>query len=156
MTFWPRFAVSRYDLGNLVKVEDMFTLRPAPSTKIRGGSCCGSQIGSWPNIFKVLSGCKRTHSKIPTNIHATALHSGLGTVDWGLGGGDVVRMGWWWGIVWGWSGDGHWGAGNVFYVPLNYEMWLHYFMWFYENNGSWQKQRPCQRWGNKVPTLVHV
>ena len=27
ITFWPRFSISRIDLGNQVKVKDMFTLR---------------------------------------------------------------------------------------------------------------------------------
>ena len=31
MVFWPRFSFSRNDSGNLVKVSDIFTLRPAPS-----------------------------------------------------------------------------------------------------------------------------
>ena len=92
MTFWPRFAISRNDLGNWVKVKDMFTLRPAPSTEFRGGSCCGSQIGWGPHICKVLPGCIITHSKTPINIHVTVLHSGLGTgVGWG---GDGDGMGW--------------------------------------------------------------
>ena len=65
MTFWPRFAISRNDLGNLVKVKDMFTLRPAPGTEFRGGSCCGSQIGWGPHICKVLSGCITADSKTP-------------------------------------------------------------------------------------------
>ena len=65
MTFWPRLAISRNDLGNLVKVKDMFTLRPAPGTEFRGGSCCGSQIGWGPHICKVLSGCITADSKTP-------------------------------------------------------------------------------------------
>ena len=65
MTFWPRFAISRNDLGNLVKVKDMFTLRPAPGTEFRGGSCCGSQIGWGVHICKVLSGCITADSKTP-------------------------------------------------------------------------------------------
>ena len=96
MTLWPRFAISRNDLGNWVKVKDMFTLRPAPSTEFRGGSCCGSRIGWGPHICKVLPGCIITHSKTPINIHVTVLHSGLGTgvggvgmgMGWGLGMGD--------------------------------------------------------------------
>ena len=64
-TFWPRFAISRNDLGNLVKVKDMFTLRPAPGTEFRSGSCCGSQIGWGPHICKVLSGCTTADSKTP-------------------------------------------------------------------------------------------
>ncbi len=65
MTFWPWFAISRNDLGNLVKVKDMFTLRPAPGTEFRGGSCCGCQIGWGPHICKVLSGCISADSKTP-------------------------------------------------------------------------------------------
>ena len=109
MTFWPRFAISRNDLGNWVKVKDMFTLRPAPSTEFRGGSCCGSQIGWGPHICKVLPGCIIAHSKTPINIHVTVLHSGLGT-----------EVGWGWGWGWGWGGDGDWGwgIGNVRYCPL--------------------------------------
>ena len=109
MTFWPRFAISRNDLGNWVKVKDMFTLRPAPSTEFRGGSCCGSQIGWGPHICKVLPGCIITHSKTPINIHVTVLHSGQGTGDWG-------GVGWGWG--WGGDGDWGWGIGNVRYFPL--------------------------------------
>ena len=119
MTFWPRFAISRNDLGNWVKVKDMFTLRPAPSTEFRGGSCCGSQIGWGPHICKVLPGCIITHSKTPINIHVTVLHSGLGTgVGWG----------------WGWGGDGDWGwgIGNVRYFPL-ISVNFHYFPLFSVN-----------------------
>ena len=72
----------------------MFTLRLAPSTEIRGGSCCGSQIAWGCHICKVLPGCIITHSKTPINIHVTVLHSGLGTgvgeVGWGW---DGVEMG---------------------------------------------------------------
>ena len=69
MTFWPRFAISGNDLGNLVKVKDMCTLRPAPGTEFRGGSCCGSQIGWGPHICKVLSGCITADSKTPMDEH---------------------------------------------------------------------------------------
>ena len=69
MTFWPRFAISRYDLGNLVKVEDMFTLRPAPDTEFRSGSCWGSQIDWGRNICKVLPGCITADSKTPMDEH---------------------------------------------------------------------------------------
>ena len=65
MTLWPRFAISRNDIGNLVQVKDMFTLRPAPGTEFRGGSCCGSQIGRGPHICEVLSGCITADSKTP-------------------------------------------------------------------------------------------
>ena len=65
MTFWPRFSNSRNDLGNQVKVKDISTLRPVPSTEFRGGSCCGSQISWGPHICKVLPGCIKTCSKTP-------------------------------------------------------------------------------------------
>ena len=35
MTFWPRFAISRNDSGNLIKVKDMFTLRPALAQNLK-------------------------------------------------------------------------------------------------------------------------
>ena len=97
MTFWPRFAISRNDLGNWVKVKDMFTLRPAPSTEFRGGSCCGSQIGWGPHICKVLPGCIITHSKYSF---------ALGTGDWG-GVGSGWGRGWdGMGVGGGWGGLG--------------------------------------------------
>ena len=77
MTFWPRFAISRNDRGNLVKVEDMFTLRPAPDTEFRGGSCCDSQIGWGPHIFKVLPGCITADSKTTMSEHATLNYANL-------------------------------------------------------------------------------
>ena len=51
ITFWPRFPISRNDLGNWVEVKDMLTLRPAPSPEFRGGSCRDSQIGRRPHIY---------------------------------------------------------------------------------------------------------
>ena len=77
MAFWPRFAISRNDLGNWVKVKDMFTLRPAPSIEIRGGSCCCSQMAWGCHISKVLPGCIITHSKTPINSHIIVLYWAL-------------------------------------------------------------------------------
>jgi hypothetical protein len=57
MTFWPMFTISRNNLGNLVKVKDMFTLRQAPSTEFEGGSQCDNQIRLEAHIRKVLPGC---------------------------------------------------------------------------------------------------
>ena len=71
MAFWPRFAASRNNLGNLVKIEDMLTLRPAPTTEFRGGSCCGIQIDWGPNICKVSPGCIAANSKTPMGEHVT-------------------------------------------------------------------------------------
>ena len=50
LTYWPRFSISRNDLGNQAEIKDISTLRMAPSTEFRGGSCGGSQIG-WGPIF---------------------------------------------------------------------------------------------------------
>ena len=69
MTFWPRFAISRNDLGNLVKVKDVFTLRPAPSTEFEGGSQCDSQIRWEAHICKFLPGCLTADSKTPMDEH---------------------------------------------------------------------------------------
>ena len=52
MTFWPRFLISRNELGKQVNIEDTSTLRLAPSTEFQGGSCCDGQIGWGPHIFK--------------------------------------------------------------------------------------------------------
>ena len=76
MTFWPRLAISGNELRNLVKVKEMFNLRPAPATEFQGGSCCGSQIGWRLDIRKILAGCTRTYSKAPRNTHSTGLHLG--------------------------------------------------------------------------------
>ena len=51
----------------------MDTLRPAPSTEFRGGSCRDSQIGWRPHICKALPGCIIAHSKTPVNLHTTGL-----------------------------------------------------------------------------------
>ena len=70
-TFWPRFAISRHDLGNLVKVKDVFTLRPAPSTEFEGGFQCDSQI-RWEThicILFFLPGCLTADSKTPMDEH---------------------------------------------------------------------------------------
>jgi len=37
-------------------VEQIGTLRPAPRTEFRGGSCCGSQIGWRGHIYNFLQG----------------------------------------------------------------------------------------------------
>jgi hypothetical protein len=55
MTLWPRLSTSRSDIGNGVEVEDMFTLRPAPSTEFQDG--CGSQVGWGAHVCKVVPGC---------------------------------------------------------------------------------------------------
>jgi hypothetical protein len=96
MTFWPRFSISRNDLRNRVKVEDMCTLRPAPSTEFRGGSCCDSQIGWGPHTCKVLPGGIIAESKTPVNIHVELwLGNGAGGWrqaggrDWGMRGEDL-------------------------------------------------------------------
>ena len=73
LTCWPRFPISRNDLQNQDEVKDISTLRPAPSTEFRGGSCCDSQIGWGPHICKVLPRCITAHSKTPTNLHITVL-----------------------------------------------------------------------------------
>ena len=73
MTFWPRFSTSRNDLGNQAEIKDISTLRLAPSTEFRGGSCCGSQIGWGGHIFKILPRCIPAHSKTPTKSHITGL-----------------------------------------------------------------------------------
>ena len=118
MTFWPRFAVSRNDLGNFVEIGDMFTLRPAPSTEFRRGSCCSSQIGWGPNICKVLPGCVITHSKIPQEYTNTGCGwDGLGRV--GMGGDG-----------WGWVGMG-WdeGSGSVSWVRMGARMGWERQLW---------------------------
>ena len=66
MTFRPRFSISGNELGNQVKVEDISTLRPAPSTECRGGSCCDSQMGWGLHICKALPG--RITTEIKTHI----------------------------------------------------------------------------------------
>ena len=81
------FVISRNDLGNLVSVEDMFDLRPAPSTEFRDGSCYDSRTGWRRHICKVLPVCIIPHSETPPNTHVTALVCGLGSDedrDWGL------------------------------------------------------------------------
>ena len=97
MRFWPRFAISRNDVRNWVKVKDMFTLRPAPSTTNRGGSCCDSQIGCRRNISKVLRECVIMHSKTPIGVHVTVLVWGYGCgAGTGKGRGQVrMRLGDW-------------------------------------------------------------
>ena len=77
MTFLPRFAISRNNLGKLVKVKDMFTLRPAPGTEFRGGCCCSSQIDWGPNICKVLPGSITTDSKTPMGEHVMLSYAKL-------------------------------------------------------------------------------
>ena len=84
----------------------MLTLRLAPSTEFRGGSCRDSQIGWRPHICKVWPGCIKAHSKTPTHLH---------TLGWRL--------------VWGWDVGGYglgmgggggrsgWVARNVFSFP---------------------------------------
>jgi hypothetical protein len=69
MTFWPRFQVSRNDLGNFVEMKDMFTLKPAPGKEVQGGPCCSSQVDWGPNICKALPGCITTDSKTPMGEH---------------------------------------------------------------------------------------
>ena len=69
MTFWPRFAISRNDLGNLVRVKDMFTLRSAPSTEFEGGSQCDSQTRWEAHICNFLPGCLTADSKTPMEQH---------------------------------------------------------------------------------------
>ena len=69
----------------------MLTLRPAPSTEFRGGSCRDSQIGWRPHICKVLPECIKAHSKTPMHLH---------TVGW-------RRV--WVGCGWSWGGDGRSG-----------------------------------------------
>ena len=66
LTYWPRFSISNNDSGNEVEVRDISTLRPAPSTECRGGSCCDSQMGWGPHICKVLPG--RITTEIKTHI----------------------------------------------------------------------------------------
>ena len=70
----------------------MLTLRPAPSTEFRGGSCRDSQIGWRPHICKVLPGCIRTHSKTPMNGNGLIL-------DWGLKVGTRLAVG----LSWDWG-----------------------------------------------------
>ena len=69
MTFWPRFPISRNDLGNWLEVEDMLTLCPIPSTEFRGGSCRDSEIGWRLHICKDSPGCIIAHAKTPVNLH---------------------------------------------------------------------------------------
>ena len=73
LTYWPRFSISRNDLGNQAEIKDISTLRPAPSTEFEGGSGCNSQIGWGPHVCKVLAGCISVHSRIPINLHNTIL-----------------------------------------------------------------------------------
>ena len=82
--FWPMFTISSNDLGNWVKVKDIFALRPAPSTHFRGSSCCDSRICWKSYICEVLPGCVKTHSKTTISIHVAIFVCGLG---WGWGGG---------------------------------------------------------------------
>ena len=95
MTFWTKFSFSRSDLRNSVETKDIFTLRPAPGTEVRGGSCCDSQIDWRPNHCKALQGCIRTHSKTPVNGNVLVL-------DWGrkVGTGLAVGIGLGLGGVW--------------------------------------------------------
>ena len=65
----PSFSVSRNDPDNFVKISDMFTLRPAPSTAFQGGPCRSSQIDWSADICKVLPGCIATDSKTPMGEH---------------------------------------------------------------------------------------
>ena len=92
MTFWPRLAISRSDLGNWFKVKDVFTLRLAPSTEFRSGSCCNNNCLRRPNICKVLPGCLETHPEKPINLQLK---------DWGLRSGGV-----------GWGREWEWGLGD--------------------------------------------
>ena len=89
LTFRPRFSFSRNDKGNHVRVEDICTLRPAPRTQFRGGSCRDNQIGWRPYICKVLPGCMRTHSKTPINGNVLVLDWGqkVGKAGGGVGAG---------------------------------------------------------------------
>ena len=68
LTCWPSFSISRNDSEIQAKIKDISTLRPAPSTEIRGGSHCDSQIGWGPHICKVLPRCITAHFKTPTNV----------------------------------------------------------------------------------------
>ena len=54
-----------------MEIRDVFTLRLAPSTEFRGGSCCSSQIDWGPNIRKVLPGYVTADSKTPMGEHVT-------------------------------------------------------------------------------------
>ena len=63
--------MSRNDLGNLVKVKHVFTLRPAPSTEFEGGSQCDSQIHWEAHICKVLQGYITEDSETPMDEHVT-------------------------------------------------------------------------------------
>ena len=92
MTFWPRFSFSRNDIRNLVKIKDLFALRPAPSTEFRRGSHCDVQIGCGPHICKVLPGCIMTHSKTSINLHIIVLYWAL-RLGTGLGGEAGKRVG---------------------------------------------------------------
>ena len=69
MTLWPRLTISRNNLGPLVKVKDMFTLRTVPSTEFEGGSQCDSQIRWEAAICKFLPGCLTADSKTPMDEH---------------------------------------------------------------------------------------
>ena len=46
-----------------------FTSTPAPSTEIRGGANCDSQIAWGPHIDNVLPGCIAADSKTPIGVH---------------------------------------------------------------------------------------
>ena len=98
-TCWARFSISRNGLGNRAEVKDISTLRPAPSTEFRGGSCCNSQMGWRPHICKILPGCITAHSKTHISLHATMLVWWLGLAadedwDWGFGEWKCLQQAW--------------------------------------------------------------
>ena len=123
MTFWPRFPISRNDLGNWVEVKDMLTSRPALSTEFRGGSCHDSQIGWRPHIRKGLPGCIIAHSKTPANLYTTGLAG-----DWCECAGVGTEVGSGWDVVGMGGGDGC--AWNCIQFPLFSDMFCCFPLYF--------------------------
>ena len=102
-----KVVIPRNESGSRVKIRDVLTSRPAPSTEFRRGSCCHSHIGGRHYICKVLSACVITHSKTPLQYTChgeleTGAEVGRGRVGMG---GDGVGDG---------RGDGQWGVGMTF------------------------------------------
>lgn len=107
MSFWPRFAISRTDLGNWLKAEDIFASRPAPGTEFE-----------FAVIVKL---AERPYLQSFARMYYGEFHPQTHILQ----DGTEIGVGWGWSWGWGWAVElGTQGQGISIISMISHEFLL--------------------------------